>query len=191
MYSDAESLKKVPKEKLKTIIEFNTRHRVQREAHTESEYVQIAADFGLSIKEFDCAIRFLDSMFLNGGSLSHGDLASDFEKLGFDTEKSTIIIDTLQQAWKTYSSYLEAARLEAIPVLSSMHWRIDIRLSSGDFLAKPDIVAYLRIGADDGTKKTELVLELDKESFSWFESVIGKIRKEMLSAESTMNKLQI
>jgi hypothetical protein len=186
---DAQNLRKIPIEKLKEMVEWATKHRVLRDAHVEAEYIQLASSYGLTVTEFDSAGRLIDFIFTHGCSLSSNDLISDLEKLNIDKERIDKILEYMRQAWANYSEYLEAARLEVIPVLTSLNWRVDLRLSSSDFLAKPDVVAYLRIGVSDGSSKKELAVELDKTNFSQLESMIAKMRKEIISAEAAIAKL--
>lgn len=190
--ADVEHLKKLPKEKIAAFLDWVVKLRVYQEAYTDEQWEKFRKTFDFkSIEGLNGAARFASGLLMAGASISRSELISDFEKLGFEQEYIKRIIDKLESVWPELEDWLEGQRNEAIPVLVSLRWRVDLRHSSSNYLKKPEVVALLRIGTDDEGKKDQIYMELDKDKFSWLETVIGNIKREMLKAEEALNQMGI
>ena len=188
--ADVEHLKKLPKEKIAAFLDWVVKLRVYQEAYTDEQWEKFRKTFDFkSIEGLNGAARFASGLLMAGASISRSELISDFEKLGFEQEYIKRIIDKLESVWPELDDWLEGQRNEAIPVLVSLRWRVDLRHSSSNYLKKPEVVALLRIGTDDEGKKDQIYMELDKDKFSWLETIIGNIKREMLKAEEALNQM--
>lgn len=190
--ADVEHLKKLPKEKIAAFLDWVVKLRVYQEAYTDEQWEKFRKTFDFkSIEGLNGAARFASGLLMAGASISRSELISDFEKLGFEQEYIKRIIDKLESVWPELDDWLEGQRYEAIPVLVSLRWRVDLRHSSSNYLKNPEVVVLLRIGTDDEGKKDQIYMELDKDKFSWLETVIGNIKREMLKAEEILNQTGI
>ena len=190
LMADVEHMKKISKEKIPDFLKWIVRFRVRDEAYTDMQWEKIREQFNFrSIEELHGAQRFASVLFYRGCEIDESDLISDLQSLGFVQEKIELIMDGLRTIWVQSEDYLKRARSEAIPILTSLRWRVDIRHASGDYLKRPEVVALLRIGATDKTKRDRIYIELDKDKLSWLETVIGKIKREFLKAEEKLDQV--
>jgi hypothetical protein len=187
--ADAEHVKKIPVENLANFLEWVVRFRTREEIYTDSQWERIRENFNLkSIEELIGAMRFIDLVFENGIETERSDLISDLKNLGFEQGKIELIINKLESAWDQFDDYLKRRRVEAIPDLTSLRWRIDIRYASSNYFRKPEVIALLRIGTSDRTERDEIYVELNKDKLSWLETIIGRIKREFLKAEEKLNQ---
>jgi len=185
----AEHFKKIPNGKILSFMNWTVKFRAQDEIYTEDRWKELRDSFDFkSIEEFLGATKFAIMLIKSGPEIERADLKSDFEKLDFAREFIELIINCLESIWGEYEDWLKRERLEALPILASLRWRVDIRYASSNFLKKPEPVAILRIGTDDGSEKDQIYFELNREKISWLESIIGKMKREFLKAEERMNK---
>jgi hypothetical protein len=186
---DAENLKKLSNEKIADFLKWVSATNIKREPHSESELKKICSLFKFeSVEELYSAYRSASLLYLNGAELSSPELENDLKNLGFNQKKIQIIIANLESIWDQTKDFLEQERVEAIPILKSLRWRVDLRYASSEYLPKPEVVALLRIGTDDKTESDYIYLELDEDRLSWLESVIGKIKREMLKTKELAEK---
>lgn len=187
--ADAEHLRKISKEKMPEFIKWFSRFRVNREAYTEAQWINICETFGFrSIEELHGAQRFANVILLTGPEIDQSELRSDLSTLGFEQEKIDLIIDHFESVWLELDNYLRGMRLEAIPVLSSLRWRVDIRSASSNYLKEPEAIGLLRIGTNDGTRRNQIYIELDKDDLSRLETEIGKMKREFLKVEEKLKQ---
>ena len=189
LVADAEHLKKIPKEKMADFIKWIVRFRVNREAYTDAQWEKFRAMFTFkSIEELNGAQRFASRLLEVGCEIDRSALMSDLEMLGFEQEKIGLIMNQLESVWDELDDYLRQIRPEAIPVLTSVRWRVDTRSASSNYLKKPEVVALLRIGTNDGTHIEQIFIELDKDDLSFLDAEIGRMKREFLKAEEKIEK---
>lgn len=187
--SDAENLKKLSSEKIADFLKWVSETNIKREPYSESELKKLCTLFKFkSVEELYSAYRSASLIYLNGAELSTAELETDLKNLGFNQKSIQIITDNLRSIWDQSKEFLEQERVEAIPILRSLRWRVDLRCASSEYLLKPEVVALLRIGTDDKTDTDCIYLELDEDRLSWLESVIGKIKREMLKTKERVEK---
>jgi hypothetical protein len=187
--ADAEHLKKIPKEKIADFMKWLVRFRTHMEVYTPDQWCKFAEMFGFkSIEELYGAQRFAGRLLAQGCALDRSELVADLNALGLEQEKIGLIVDQLETAWDEIDDYLKQAKAEAIPVLTSLRWRVDIRHASGNYLKKPEVIVLLRIGTHDGVQRDQIYIELDKDDLSWLDTVIGKVKREFLKAEERLNQ---
>jgi hypothetical protein len=187
MINAAEHLKVLPSEKIADFLKWVARSNTNQESYTEDEMVRLSEKFGFkSVDELVGAKRFASLVFYYGATVSRTDVESDLKLLNFEKQHIALILDNLDGIWKESEDYLVRIRDETIPILSSLRWRVDVRHASSDYLKKPEVVALLRIGTNDKDKSYCIHFELDEDKLSWLETVIGKVKREMLKAKEIM-----
>ena len=187
MVNDAEHLKALPSEKMADFLKWVARFNANKENYTEEEWRKLSEKFEFkSVDELIGAQRFATVVFYNGANVSRTDVESDLKSLNFEKQNIDLILSILDDIWKESEDYLVRTRDEAIPVLSSLRWRVDVRRASSDYLKKPEVVALLRIAAHDKNKESHIYIELDEDKLSWLETVIGKLKRETLKAKETL-----
>jgi len=187
MLSDVEHFKELQKEKIASFLRWVVKRLVHDERYTTDEWQKLCEHYHFkSTDELYSAGRFASALFMTGTEVDRSDLVKDLQKLDFEKETIELIVSTLESAWADSHDYLIRSRDEAIPVLHSFNWRVDIRHSSSDYLLKPQVVALLRIGVTDGTRRHELHFELNKETLSWFETGFGRMKREFLKVEESL-----
>jgi len=185
---DAENLKKIPLEKVGSFIDWVTKVLVHGTVLFVEEAKKFAEDFGFStVADLNSAIRLVNHLFKHGVEISESDLESDFEKLGFDKDRSKLIITSLKTSWLTFKDFIKRQRGEAVPELVSIHWRIDARAASSDYLEESEVVALLRLG-DSEKHQNRICVELDLDDLLWLEKEVGKIKKEFLKVQEKLKK---
>jgi hypothetical protein len=189
MISDAENLKKLSSEKISDFLKWTATTNINKEPHSQEEMKKLCKLFQFkSVEELYSAYRCASLLFFNGAELNDAELEADLKNFGFKQGKVQLITKTLRLIWNQNQNFLEQERVEAIPILSSLRWRVDVRFASSEYLNKPEAIALLRIGTDDKTDQDYIYLELDEERLSWLESVIGKIKRAMLKTKEFAEK---
>ncbi len=182
--ADAEILNKIPKDKMADFIEWSSNIILKETALEEKQWSEIAPKFDLKeATELYSAQRFANILLFAGSELTRAELELDLETLGFKRDKIEILVSTLQPVWVRIEPILKRRRLEAIPKLASLRWRVDVRYASSNYLKEPELVAILRIGTNDGEKRNHVHLEMSLDRLSWLESTIVKLKNEMLQAQ--------
>lgn len=188
VFADAENLNKIPIEKIPDFLEWVTNSHLNVTPLTEGDYEKTAAKFKLkSGGQVASAERLTSLLLFHGCELTKSELESDLQKLGFKKDKIAAIRGTLEPTWEKIDPLLRRHRLEAIPSLNSLRWRVDVRYASSNYMRKPEAVAVVRIGTNDREKTNHIHFELDLNKLSWLESTIIKIKSELLKAEEIVN----
>lgn len=184
--ADGDSLKKIPDDRIPEFLQIVKSYRVNVEAFSEQKWEELASKFNLKDSgESFSAVRFVSILFLHANTMEDEELREDLDKLGFEKKKTEIVITELKRLWSESESFLIKTRLEAIPMISSLRWRIDIRVGSNDYLPRKEVVAILRIGTSDREEDNHVHVELNENDLSWVESTIKKIKREMLKAKAS------
>lgn len=181
---DAENLNKITNDKIAEFIEWASDTLLKESVLTEAQWIERAQKLGLTTAgDAYSAHRFVSLLLFAGPELSQPELEADLQALGFKKDKIDLIISTLQPTWDRISPVLKRRRPEALPVLWTLRWRVDVRYASNNYLKDPELVAILRIGTTDGTKRNHIHLEMDIERLSWLETEIVKLKNEMLKIQ--------
>lgn len=184
--NDAEALKAFPKDKMSDFIKWVVKFRINKESYTEHDWEKLCDTFRVkTTDDLIRASRFATLLFWNGAEVSKSEVEQDLKSLGFDQARIDLIISLLEKVWEDSEDYLTRIRDEAIPTLTSLRWRVDVRCASSNYLKKRETVALLRIGTNDRDSEDTLYVELDEDKLSWLENVIGKIKREMIKARET------
>ena len=185
--TDANILNKIPKDKILDFLQMVKSRRINVEAYSDQRWEEIAKQFELKdASEAFSAVRIVDILFLNANTMEEEELREDLGKLGFEGEKRETLITQLKRIWIESESFLTKNRLEAIPTIDSLRWRIDIRVGSNNYLPRKDVLAILRIGTSDGEENNHVHVELDENQLSWVEANIKKIKQELLKAKASI-----
>jgi hypothetical protein len=190
LLSDAEAFNRIPSDKIPEFLQWSADVRLSQKPISFEECDKLASKFKLkTADDVLTAGRFAGLLLIDASELSNiGDLRADLESLHFDKEKTNKILNELPALWEKLEQALMEARLEAIPLLSSLRWRVDVRYASSNYFKKPEPIAILRIGTSDREKSNHIHLELDLERLSWLESTIIEIKNKMLEAQIVSKK---
>jgi hypothetical protein len=115
------------------------------------------------------------------------EVESDFQALKIPTKVTRKTIEFLNKRRTELAPYWKRERHESVPVLSEINWRVDVRTASSDYLAGKEIVALLRIQANDGEKLSQIYMEIDRERLSLLEYNINALKKRFLEAEKSVS----
>jgi SOS response regulatory protein OraA/RecX len=181
---DARNLKKVQLSKLNKFMDWAFKTFVNRALYVPEDLAENAKEFNFSlVTELASALRLLSFLFNHASEITAAELESDLEKLGFEKEKLDVIINSLSANRSKYKEHLKTNRSEVTAGLSSIHWRVDNRVASSDFLDNHEIVAVLKLSAILSGKTERFTFELDHNRILWFEKEFAKMKKAFLEAE--------
>ena len=189
LIEDVNNLNEFSNEKLKEFIELRINSFINGRVFSEDEYNNLAKKFGLSLTVFYSSFRLINIFFKYGAKLSEPDFISDLKKLKIKEDKIPIISTTLKTEWEKNKKYIRTSQAPTVPTLTGLKWDVNIMLASSLYLKEPEIVVLLTLIGNDGVTKTSYPMLLDIENFSWLETALAKIRKEILNAETVLNKL--
>jgi hypothetical protein len=116
------------------------------------------------------------------------EVESDFQALKIPTKVAHKTIDFLNKRRTELAPYWKKERHESVPVLSEINWRVDVRTGSSDYLAGKEIVALLRIQANDGEELSQIYMEIDRERLSLLEQNINALKRRFLEAEKSASQ---
>jgi hypothetical protein len=183
-FTDAKVANKISIQKIPIFLDFVRQRRLNAEAISDQKWEELGNDFELKgASEAFSAVRFFDIVFLNGNTIAEEDLRKDLETLGLDKEKILEIVAQLKRIWLESESYLIKNRLEALPTITSLRWRVDVRVSSSEYLPHNEVMAVMRIGTNDKEQGKNIHVELDEDQLSWLELNIKKIREAVAKAK--------
>jgi hypothetical protein len=184
---DAEQLNKIPTEKIGEFIQWTINHEIFSDLLTEGEADMTAKNFSVTSSELLSATRITIYYFNRGVQVSESDILSDFSKLGLDKIKAELIIEALNEAWSLpeAKNYLKRTRKEALPELTAIRWRVDIRYASNDYMPDPEAVAIMKLGTD---KSSHIHFEADLNEIIWLENEISRMKKEFLNAQQKLKE---
>ncbi len=187
---DAKQLNAIPTNKIVEFVDWTVRHETLDISLTEKDATEAAGKFGTTITDLLSALRITLYYFTRGTKVTESDLVSDFQKLGFDSSKAELIIQTLKTAWNdpVAKQYLAKARKEALPELTTIHWRVDVRYASSDYLPEPEAVAIMKLGTNGQKPGSHIHFELDLNELIWLENEIAKMKKELISAQQKLKQ---
>jgi hypothetical protein len=185
--ADVKVFSSLPQDKLKSIIEFaidviETRFSVTPEIFQQRTSTSLEEGYG--------AYRFVTNMAEFYGTHTEEQLVEDFVKLGIPEDRFKILLDLFRSNKQRFRSYWLANRNEAVPTLTEVNWRVDIRTSSSDYLERKEAVALVRLQASDNEETSQIYFELDKEHLSFLETRFNKLKEEFLQAEKTVSTEQ-
>jgi hypothetical protein len=184
LLADAEFLNQIPNDKINEFINWAIEYILKGLIAEEGQFYKIAKKVGLKTAgEAYSASRLLGILLYNGAELTTEELEQDLTSLGFKKDKIDILISALRAQWVSIEPVLQRRRLEALPKLWDIRWRVDVRYASNNYFKEPEVIAILRIETNDGQKKNHMHLEMGLERLSWLESTIVKLKKEMLTAQ--------
>lgn len=178
---DTQNLKKVSLSKLDKFMDWTFKVFVNRAVYVPEEMTATAKEFNFSSAiELGSAMRLLSYLFNHGNEITQAELENDFEKLGFEKERITVIVHSLNTNRSKYKEHLKSTRIEVNGKIVSINWRVDNRIVSSDFLDNHEIVAILGLGTILSGKTERLTFELNLDNILWLEKEIAKIKKAFL-----------
>lgn len=188
IFNDVENFKKIKTKKIIEFIEWVADRHINRSPLTEDDYDKIAKKFGLETGgQVISADRFVTLFLFTGCELKKSELESDFKQLNFNDDIIKVLLPAFNEIWIKLEPLLKRSRLEALPTLNSLRWRVDVRYASSNYMPKPEALAILRIGTSDRLKKNHVHIEMNLEKLSWLELIIVQIKNELLKAEDLIN----
>jgi hypothetical protein len=185
----AESFQKVPEDKIKYWFDWFVDNVVQAGTPSVPNINEIIKTLKLDRQEVFESIAFIQFLISNL-RYSDDELASDLNALDLGETRTKILIDLLRASRTQLKDYLISTRDEAIPTLTEVNWRVDVRSASSDYLLEPGVVVLMRLLCNDGDTDTYIYLEMDKSRFSILEKAILNIKSKVIEAEELLNKMQ-
>jgi len=188
-YRDIDIFRQISPDKLPIILEFVATYVVDRRLLSPKRVEELATKTETTEVTISAALNVLSVITRRAPTVTRGELIADLQKLEFDKETINQIVKFLETTKTKIDDYAKRIKDEAVPRLSDINWRVDIRHASGDFLKVPTIYALMRIESFDGTSFDSIYLELDKDRLSWLEATVNKIKAKFIEAEKVKEKM--
>lgn len=186
-FEDAKAFGTLPEDKLKGLIEFSIYATEQRIAITSEVFKERTS---VSINEGYPAYRFAVNVIRAYATHTEQEILEDLRKLDFAEDRCRILLDLLRASKESLRGFWSKSRSEAVPAFNEMNWRVDVRVSSSDYLKGKEAVALVRIQASDGDERSQVYFELDREALSVLETSFNRLKEEFLEAERAISKEQ-
>jgi hypothetical protein len=133
------------------------------------------------------ALRFFVWVTSAFPTLTLEEIENDFQNLKIPGKTARKLVEFLDKRRKELGPFWKKDRHEAVPVLSEINWRVDIRTGSSDYVADREVVALVRIQGNDGEEMSQIYLEIDRERLSLLEDTINKLKRKFLEAEKSVS----
>lgn len=182
-YVDIASLRQIPADKLSILLEFVFKLAVDDAPATDEVFKRLAKQTEVTLEVFLSAARVINNIMTRAPSITREELKSDLSKVELKEETIAQILLFLEAQKTKLYRYIERARREAVPSLTDINWRVDIRSASGDALPEPTVYVLMRIAVNDGTRTDRIYMELNKDDLSWLETTLSKIKAAFMKAE--------
>jgi len=188
-YREVDAFRQISPDKLPIILEFASTYVVDRRPISPKLVENLTKKTETTDVNVMAALRIISVIARRAPTVTKEELIADLQKLEFDNEVINQILNFLETIKTKIFDYAKTTKDEAVPRLADINWRVDIRHASGDFLKEPTIYAMLRIQSYDGETFDQIYVELDKDSVSWLEATVNKIKAKFIEAEKIKEKM--
>ena len=186
--ADINKLKQLDTEKLKLLIEETINFYLENKVITEDYVKELEKKLEIESDTILSGFRILQHLTIQRFNVSDIEFISDLQKLGLSEDHISTILSEISDRQADLDDKLRAGRMAIIPRIRRIHWHIDIRTASSEYLPQQEVYAVMRLfitGQDD-----DLRIELDKKQLVWFETVFERIKENFIEAEKSLSLLK-
>jgi hypothetical protein len=179
--ADAERVSKLNNEKLQKLLE-EAIYDFLNKADLLVETLKVKSEeLGIDIETSISGLRLFNSFIEARFNVSDSDFRSDLTKLGFTPDQIDLIVSIIGSKQKILDERLRAERTAIIPSVAQIHWNIDVRFSSSEYLPEPEVFAIIRLVLEGQTE--DVRFEMDKNQLIWLDTILEKIKEEYVIIE--------
>lgn len=187
--NDVKALRKVPATTLDYLIPLGIKHFIDSIPITPDVMKEIKEKTNLSEEMLVRSIRVLVMFLVNSPLIKEEELKSDLERAQLSAETIDIMMKHAKQGKSLFLKFNQKESSEAIPKLSELNWRVDIRLDSSDGFSEPFPVALIRLAVNDNLRTERIYFELDKDGLSYLETTLNKIKAAFTKVDASKNRI--
>jgi hypothetical protein len=188
-YVDVGALRQISPDKLPFVLDYISTHVLEKRAMPITSFEKLAEKTETTVEIVIGAANAIAYLIRKATLVTKEELADDLQKLKLTNETIDQISNFMETTKTQLYSYAKRSRNEAVPSLVDINWRVDIRHASGDFLKEPTVYVLMRIQGYDGEKMDQIYLELDRDSLSWLETTLKRIKARFVEAEKIKEKM--